>query len=87
MAWVYISVGSNIEPAINLRSAMLALREQYPELILSTVYESEAVGFDGDNFYNLVVGFETAADVREVAQQLRRSVRVPSILICCYMTM
>ena len=72
MAWVYISVGSNIEPAINLRSALLALREQYPELILSTVYESEAVGFDGDNFYNLVVGFETAADVREVAQQLRR---------------
>jgi len=71
MAWVYISVGSNIEPAVNIRSAMLDLRKHYPELIISTVYESEAVGFDGDNFYNLVVGFETAEDVRTVAQQLR----------------
>ena len=71
MAWVYISVGSNIEPVVNIRSAMQDLRQHYPELIVSTVYESEAVGFDGDNFYNLVVGFETAEDVRQVAQQLR----------------
>jgi len=71
MALVYISVGSNIEPAVNIRSAMLELRKHYPELVVSSVYESEAVGFNGDNFYNLVVGFETAEDVREVAQQLR----------------
>jgi len=71
MAWVYISVGSNIEPAANIRSAMLELRKHYPELVVSSVYESEAVGFDGDNFYNLVVGFETAEGVRDVAQRLR----------------
>jgi len=71
MAWVYISVGSNIEPAVNIRSAMLDLRSNYPDLIVSSVYESESVGFAGDNFYNLVVGFETYQGVREVAQQLR----------------
>jgi len=71
MAWVYISVGSNIEPAVNIRSAMQDLRKDYPGPIISSVYESEAVGFDGDNFYNLVVGFETDQDVREVAQRLR----------------
>ena len=71
MSWVYISVGSNIEPAVNIRSAILDLRKHYPELVVSSVYESEAVGFDGDNFYNLVVGFETAEDVRQVAQRLR----------------
>ncbi len=71
MAWVYISVGSNIEPAVNIRSAMLDLRSHHPDLIVSTVYESEAVGFAGENFYNLVVGFETDQGVREVAQQLR----------------
>ena len=71
MAWVYISVGSNIEPAVNIRSAMQELRKLYPDLVVSRVYESESVGFAGDNFYNLVVGFETAEDVREVAQQLR----------------
>ncbi len=72
MARVYISVGSNIEPAVNIRSAMQDLRSHYPNLIVSTVYESEAVGFEAENFYNLVVGFETDQDVREVAQQLRR---------------
>ncbi len=72
MAWVYISVGSNIEPAMNIRSAVQGLHRYYPELIVSTVYESEAVGFEGENFYNLVIGFETDQDVREVAQQLRR---------------
>ncbi len=72
MAWVYISVGSNIEPVVNIRSAIQGLRRHHPELIVSTVYESEAVGFEGENFYNLVVGFETGQDVHEVAQQLRR---------------
>lgn len=71
MAWVYISVGSNIEPAVNIRSAMLDLGQYYPDLVISSVFESEAVGFDGDNFYNLVVGFETAEGVRDVAKQLR----------------
>lgn len=71
MARVYISIGSNIEPAVNVRSAVRALREHYGELTLSRVYESEAVGFDGDNFYNLVAGFDTAEDVKLVAARLR----------------
>lgn len=71
MAQVYISVGSNIDPAQNIRSAIKELRSHYPQLTFSSVYESEAVGFDGDNFYNLVVGFETADDVFEVAGTLR----------------
>lgn len=71
MANVYISVGSNIEPAANIRSAINELRQHYPELLISTVYESEAVGFEGDNFYNLVVGFETDQDVYKVAKVLR----------------
>ena len=71
MSRVYISVGSNIEPAQNIRSAIIELRRHYPGLTISSVYESEAVGFDGDNFYNLVIGFETQDDVFEVAAVLR----------------
>ena len=71
MARVYVSVGSNIEPAKNIRSVIAALRQLYPQLILSSVYESEAVGFDGDNFYNLVVGFDTDLEVMAVVAQLR----------------
>ena len=71
MARVYVSVGSNIEPGKNIRSCLSALRRRYGELTVSSVYESEAVGFDGDNFYNLVVGFDTGDDVHAVAQALR----------------
>jgi len=71
MARVYVSIGSNIEPAANIRAAINELRRSYPELIVSSVYESEAVGFDGDNFYNLVVGYDTDLDVLAAARQLR----------------
>lgn len=71
MARVYISIGSNIERERNVRSAVKALGEAFGELILSTVYETEAVGFTADKFFNLVVGFDTDTDVRGVAQRLR----------------
>ncbi len=71
MPRVFVSVGSNIEPAVNICSAMQALRGFYPELTFSTVYESEAVGFDGDNFYNFVLAFDTDDDVVTVAKNLR----------------
>lgn len=66
MPRVYISIGSNIEPARHVRLAVTALREYYGELTLSSVYESEAVGFEGENFYNLVAGFDTEQDVTTV---------------------
>jgi len=54
-----------------VRAGLAALRERYGELITSSVYESKAWGFDGDNFYNLVVGFDTDDDVHTVAADLR----------------
>ena len=72
MSRVYISVGSNIEPEDNIRSAIADLRQYFSPLTLSSVYESEAVGFEGDNFYNLVVGFDTADDVYQVVSVLRQ---------------
>lgn len=59
---VFVSIGSNIERENNIRSAVQVLRESFGALQLSSVYETEAVGFDGDPFYNLVVGF-TVPDV------------------------
>lgn len=71
MARVYVSIGSNIEPARHVRLAVAALQARFGALILSSVYESEAVGFVGDNFYNLVAGFDTAEPVATVARALR----------------
>lgn len=59
MATVYVSVGSNIERGKYIRAGIDALKKHYDSLICSPVYESESVGFSGDNFYNLVVAFET----------------------------
>jgi 2-amino-4-hydroxy-6-hydroxymethyldihydropteridine diphosphokinase len=72
MARIYISIGSNIDAENNVRIAIHALQDHYGKLILSSVYESEAVGFDGDNFLNLVAGLNTEEDVHTVAATLRK---------------
>lgn len=61
MTRAYVSIGSNIEPERNVRYAVAALRERFGSLAVSPVYETPAVGFDGDDFYNLVVGLDTDA--------------------------
>lgn len=71
MARVYVGVGSNIERAHYIRAGITALRERYGAVQCSQVYESKAVGFDGDDFYNLVVGLDTDQRVHEVAATLR----------------
>lgn len=70
MGRVYVSVGSNIDREHNIRSCLAALRERFGKLTVSTVYETKAVGFDGDDFFNLVVGFDTEDDVRDVCRAL-----------------
>ena len=72
MARIYISIGSNIEAEKNIRGAVHVLCEQFGNLLISTVYESEAVGFEGDKFLNLVVAADTEDDVYEVSKALRQ---------------
>jgi len=71
VARIYISLGSNINREANTRAGVGALRQQYGSLLLSSVYESEAVGFEGDSFYNMVIALETDDDVFSVASTLR----------------
>jgi len=71
MTTVYLSLGSNIERERNIAAALDALADNFGELIVSTVYESEAVGFKGDNFYNLVVAIQTQLPVGELSSCLK----------------
>jgi len=71
MARVYLSMGSNIEPLHHIRTGLTHLQRQFGPLILSSVYESQAVGFKGDNFYNLVTGFDTSMTIYQVVDILR----------------
>lgn len=67
---VYISIGSNVDREKNIPAALRALEERFGPLRLSSVYETAAVGFIGDPFYNLVAGFSTEDSVEEVASAL-----------------
>ena len=68
---VYLSLGSNIEPVWHITAALDALAEIFGRLEISSVYESEAVGFVGDNFYNLVVGVNTSLSVGDLSRRLK----------------
>jgi len=72
VATIYISLGSNINREQNTRAGINALKQAFGKLRLSSVYESEAVGFDGESFYNMVIALQTADGVHDVSQTLRR---------------
>lgn len=65
MARVYISIGSNIQRHYHIQAAVTALQHHFGNLLLSSVYESEAVGFSGDAFYNMVVAADTALSIAD----------------------
>ena len=71
MATIYISLGSNINREENTRTGVKALKQAFGDLTLSSVYESEAVGFDGDAFYNMVIACEVSTSVHDTNQILR----------------
>ena len=71
MPWVWISLGSNLEREASLRGAVRRLRSGAGDLVLSSVYESAAVGAAGPPFYNLVAGFETDLGVAALNAWLR----------------
>lgn len=66
MTQVYVSVGSNQQARHYVPKALDALSAEFSSIELSPIYESVAVGFDGDNFINLVVGFETELSLQEL---------------------
>lgn len=68
---VWLSLGSNIDAEQHIRAAVNALRQQFNNLVISPVYESESVGFDGDNFLNLVVGILTDKSLDELNNLLK----------------
>ncbi|MBI5782768.1 MAG: 2-amino-4-hydroxy-6-hydroxymethyldihydropteridine diphosphokinase [Gammaproteobacteria bacterium] len=66
MPRVYIGIGSNINREENIRGAVRELAAHYGPLTLSSVYESKAFGFEGENFYNLVTGFDTGKSIQDI---------------------
>ena len=72
MAQVYLNIGSNIERHAHICAGLDALQRQFGPLELSSVYESTALGFSGDAFFNLAVALNSAMGVAELAGWLRQ---------------
>lgn len=70
MAVVYLGLGSNVQPEQNLALAVDCLRSHFSNVALSNAYQSEALGFDADDFINLVARVETDLPIREVLNVL-----------------
>jgi len=70
MPRVFVSIGSNIDRENSIRGAVRELAAHYAPLTLSPVYESKAHGFEGDNFYNLVAGFDTEESIEHIKETL-----------------
>ncbi|MCP1728465.1 2-amino-4-hydroxy-6-hydroxymethyldihydropteridine diphosphokinase [Natronospira proteinivora] len=72
MAEVLVGVGSNIEPQRHVASALGALADQFGPVQASPAYQSRAVGFDGDDFINLVVRFDSSLSPLALSQALHQ---------------
>jgi len=68
----YISIGSNIDKEIHIPSSLKSLQQLFGQLLVSSVYETEPVGFVGNKFHNLIVKFESELSAKEVAKILRQ---------------
>lgn len=71
MVTVYLGVGSNIERERYLVAGLDALEGLFGDMGMSSVYDSEAIGFDGQPFLNMVVAVQTALSPGDLVGQLR----------------
>ena len=71
MTTVFLGLGSNIDPVRHLPLGLRAIGDLLGVLRCSAIYEGAAIGFDGDPFWNLVVGAETSLAVGDLQRALR----------------
>ncbi len=71
MPQIYVSIGSNQSPQENIREGLRQLESIVGPLVCSPVYRSVAVGFNGDDFFNLAVGFHTTLPLLRLIEELR----------------
>jgi 2-amino-4-hydroxy-6-hydroxymethyldihydropteridine diphosphokinase len=68
---VFVAAGSNLEPEKHLARACTEIHDAWPDVVFSRAYRNAAVGFEGPDFINLVVGFTTQQPLDGVIARLR----------------
>ena len=67
---VFVAAGSNLEPEKNLARACADIKHSWHDAVFSRAYRNVAVGFDGPDFINLVLGFTTPQPLDAVIARL-----------------
>ncbi len=68
----FISVGSNIDKDTHIPSSLNSLKKLFGKIICSSLYETGAVGFEGEDFHNLIVQFDSPLNAGEIAALLKQ---------------
>lgn len=71
MVEVLLSLGSNIEPELNIPAALCTLWRDFGPLQLSSLYLSPAQGFCGPDFHNLVVALMSQLEPLAIQARLK----------------
>ncbi|MET1254569.1 2-amino-4-hydroxy-6-hydroxymethyldihydropteridine diphosphokinase [Aliikangiella maris] len=69
---MYLGIGSNIEPALKISQAKSVLENSFQAVCFSATYISQAVGFAGDDFHNLVAKIETQLSLEALSTRLKQ---------------
>ena len=70
----YLNLGSNLEPERNIPRAIGLLREAGTVECVSSVWETESVGYAGPNFLNVCVLLLTQFDATQVKFEISRPI-------------
>ena len=70
VADAYVGLGRNIDAERHLTAAVEALKDRVGAVGLSSTYRNPAVGFDGDDFLNLVLRLQSEAGPRALKEIL-----------------
>jgi 2-amino-4-hydroxy-6-hydroxymethyldihydropteridine diphosphokinase len=71
MSTAWLGLGSNVNADAHIRAGINELKEKFESVTLSPAYASTAVGFEGNDFINLVARVETDMQPVELRQYLR----------------
>ena len=67
----YLSLGSNINPESNLGLAISALKKILTETECSSIYQTQAEGFEGDDFLNLIFSGVSSLAFEDLNKKLK----------------
>lgn len=74
MHTIYLLIGSNIQPQINIAAALELLREKQPIVECSGIWQTTAYGSKGPDFLNIVVMIESDLDQDALKEQIIRPI-------------